>query len=254
MGKPLDGCDLTSLLKSPTDATLVKHTDGKVRDSMVWHFPNSAAMESTIRIGDFKLVRNYSHINDARVPELELFQLYDSTGDTQKRVDIEEAKNLAESMPEKAKEMNEKLTAALTEMKASYPYLNPHYHKPLPHKEKVCKVTGHKIDGAKVTFNYQENGAKVVQADLLYTLNGGEIYEEWFRVSATIVDGKQAVATLPKGTTHYLINLVDENQFLRSHPELPSTGDLSKKKEKYSVHAIHVKGSKPMLNPVEPGR
>ena len=51
------------------------------------------------------------------------------------RVDIEELKNLADEMPEKAKAMNDKLTGTLEEMNASYPYYNPGSKVDLPHKE-----------------------------------------------------------------------------------------------------------------------
>ena len=65
----------------------------------------------------------------------------------------------------------------------------------------------------------------MVRANLLYTLNGGEKSEEWYRTPATVA-GNVATATLPEGTTHYVINLIDENNFLRSHPEFqrPKTG------------------------------
>lgn len=239
--KHLDGCDLTTLLKSPKDASLVKKSDGSVRKSMVWHFPNSAAMESTIRIGDFKLVRNYSHINEPKTPELELFQLYHTVEGKQTRVDIEEAKNLATEMPEKAQEMNQQLSKKLTEMKASYPYYNPHYKRPLPHKEKVCEVISNDLKESKVTVTYKENGAKVVRANLLYTLNGGERYEEWFRIPASLVEGNKVTVNLPDKTTHYVINLIDENNFLRSHPELPDVSTLGKTKTTYSNHALKAK-------------
>ncbi|MEZ7957075.1 MAG: sulfatase [Rubritalea sp.] len=238
--KHLDGCDLTKLLKSPQDASLVRHSDGSMRNSMVWHFPNSAALESTIRIGDYKLVRNYSHINDPKTPELELYQLYQTTDGKQTRVDIEEAKNLATKMPEKAKEMNMQLSKRLTEMKASYPYYNPHFRRPLPHKEKVCKVISHQVKGNKLTAIYKENGAKVVRANLLYTLNGGQRHEEWFRVPATLVGDDKVTVDLPENTTHYVLNLIDENNFLRSYPELPDMSTLNKTKEKFSKHALRV--------------
>ena len=56
--KDMDGCDLSDLLlKDPTNPNLVKNKDGKPRDTMVWHFPHSVAMESTIRVNGYKLVR-----------------------------------------------------------------------------------------------------------------------------------------------------------------------------------------------------
>jgi arylsulfatase A-like enzyme len=119
-GKHFDGCDLSTLLKAdPTDPTLVKHSDGSVRETMVWHFPHGSQHQSTIRIGDYKLLRNYDYVNNGDAPELELYRLYESKDGKQKRVDFEEAKNLADSMPEKAKAMNSRLTEILTEMKAS---------------------------------------------------------------------------------------------------------------------------------------
>ncbi|MGB2429563.1 MAG: sulfatase [Akkermansiaceae bacterium] len=221
--KALDGLDLSELLlNDPADPSLVKEADGSTRDTMVWHFPNSVALESTIRVGGYKLVRNYNHVAQRDTEPFELYELYGENGE---RVDIEEAKNLATEMPEKTKELDDKLTAILTEMKASYPYYNPNCKSPLPHKDKVCKVTSHERDGEVVRVEFKEKGAKVVRANLLYTLNGGEKSEEWYRTPAELA-GNVATATLPEGTTHYVINLIDENQFLRSYPEFqrPKTG------------------------------
>lgn len=228
--KNLDGCDLLPLLKKdPRDHQLVKHADGSVRDTMVWHFPHGGALESTIRIGDYKLVRNYDHVNNPDSPPLELFQLYESSQSKSRRVDIEEAKDLVATMPDRAAKMNARLTAKLTEMEASYPYYSPSYPMPLPHKEKVCVVQSHVRKGQHVEFTFKENGAKVTHADLIYTLNGNERYEEWFRTSATLTTLKgnsKASAELPKGTTHYFLNLIDENQFLRSYPEVVKRGKI----------------------------
>ncbi|MBK1855499.1 sulfatase [Verrucomicrobiaceae bacterium 5K15] len=221
-GKHFDGCDISKLLKrDPTDPKLVTNDRGEVRDTMLWHFPNSVALESAIRVGDFKLVRNYDHLSNPKVPELELYQLYEMGYGKPKRVDIEEAKNLVNAMPEKAKAMNARLTELLTEMKASYPHYNPHYRATLPNKEKVPSVLSLKQSGDKVECVYQENGAELARADLIYTLNGGDKHgEEWFRKAATVLAGNKISATLPKGTTHYVINLIDENNFLVSYPDV----------------------------------
>lgn len=95
--KHLDGCDLAPLLlKDPTDPSLVKETDGSVRDTMVWHFPHSVAMESTIRIGDYKLIHKYENAkNLAAKGEFELFRLYQAKDGKQIRADMEESKDLA---------------------------------------------------------------------------------------------------------------------------------------------------------------
>ena len=139
-------------------------------------------------------------------------------------------------MPAKTAAMNKRLTEILTEMKASYPYYNPHYKNDLPNKEKVCTVLAQRQRGNTVEFIYEENGAKVVRANLLYTLNGGQRYEEWFRQPAKLFAGKKVSALLPKGATHYFINLIDENNFLRSYPEVT----LENPKSKYSQSALMV--------------
>ena len=220
-GKHFDGCDLKPLLLGDaTDRSIVTNADGSTRDSIMCHFPHGSALESTLRIGDYKLIHNYDWRNNPSTEEFELFRLYDSTGDKQQRVDIEEANNLAASMPERTREMAAKLKAELTEMKASYPYYNPGYRGELPNKDRVCSVTSHQQDGALVTFQYDATDkAKVVRADLIYTLNGGERYEEWFRAGATLGPDGNVTAEIPKGATHYFLNLIDENQFLRSYPE-----------------------------------
>ena len=244
--KHFDGCDLAPLLlNDPQDGKLVVSSDGSVRDSMVWHFPNSVAMESTIRIGDYKLIRKYDHLNSPQVPrELQLFKLYKTENGKQVSVDIGEANDLAGAMPEKAKSMNHQLTIALTEMKASYPYLNPAFKHPLPNKEKVCAVVSHQQLGDTVEFIYKENGAKVTHANLLYTLNGGDRYEEWFRTTAHLAPPMKITAQLPKGTTHYVINLIDENNFLRSYPEMPDAKKKLTDKLNYSDLALEVRSEK----------
>lgn len=220
-GKALDGCDLAPLLlKDPTDPSLVRNADGNVRDAMVWHFPHGTALESTIREGEYKLIRNYDHIDNPNTPELELFRLYDGTGKQQQRVDIEEATNLADTMPARVTAMNKRLAATLMEMQASYPYYNPECKPELPGQERVCKVTGVKRTGRNVELSFEEKGAKVVRVDLIYTLNGGDRYEEWFREEALLGANRTATADLPEGTTHFFFNLIDENQFLLSHPRV----------------------------------
>lgn len=227
--KHLDGCDISTLLaKDPTDPSLVLEPDGSARDTMMWHFPHGAALESTLRIGDYKLIRNYDGAHNPAEPPLELFRLYETKDGKQQRADIEEAKNLAAELPEKTKAMDAKLTEILEEMKASYPAYNPHFKGELPHKESVPTVLSHEQAGRDLTFTYAQNGAKLVRADLIYTPNHGDRYEEWFRAPATIVSDTQVTVHLPEGATHYYLNLIDENRFLVSYPEV-SQGKGKKK-------------------------
>ncbi|MGA0111380.1 MAG: sulfatase [Chthoniobacterales bacterium] len=238
-GKHLDGADLEPLWHGdPTDPALVKTPDGKTRDTMVWHFPHSVALESTIRTGDYKLVRNYDHVNNRHTPELELYRLYRTEDGRQVREDIEEAKNLAAEKPDLAREMNDRLTAILTEMGANYPSYNPQFGGKLPHQETVPSVTGHRREGGQAVFSYEDRGAKVVRADLIYTLNGGQKHEEWFCEPAEVRPGGEVAATLPAGTTHYFINLIDEHNFLVSHPDPLGEADAPAKKAGFADHAI----------------
>lgn len=238
--KHLDGCDIsTLLLKNPSDPTLVKQADGSVRDTMVWHFPHGSAMQSTIRVGDFKLIRNYDYVNNPASPKLELYQLYATKGDTQERVDIEEAHNLAASMPEKTRQMDKLLTGVLTEMNASYPSYNPLCKEDLPNKEYVPTVDSLQRRGDTLEFSFREHGARVVQAYLIYTLNGKQQDEEWFRMPARLISHHQGRAELPEGTTHYYINLIDENNFLVSYPKVKKSA-ASGQEPTFCDGAFHV--------------
>ena len=237
--KDLDGCDLSDLLlKNPTNSSLVKNKDGKPRETMVWHFPHSVALESTIRMGGYKLVRNYNHRFDERTTELELYQLYKTENGKQVRVDIEEANNLASQHPQLSKELNERLSSILNEMDASYPYYNPQARRVGAEKNLIPKVISHEIQNETVTFSVREQGAKIVRADLIYTNNGGKKYEEWYRIKGKEKTKGTISFNLPEGSTHYYLNLIDENNFLVSYPETPDYSELGKTKEKFAKFAI----------------
>ena len=240
-GKHFDGANLANLLsQDPTDPSLVTDAGGKPRDTMVWHFPNSVALESSIRLGDYKLVRNYNHRHDPNAVPLELYRLYKTQNGRQVRADIEEANNLAESDPERTRSMNARLTQTLEEMKASYPYNNPAFRGVGPKGTLVPTVTSHQQDGQNVEFTFQQHGAKVVRADLLYTLNGNDQNEEWFRLPSIPLADNTITAVLPTGTTHYIINLIDENNFLVSYPDVPGADHFSRTGETYAEYSIAV--------------
>ncbi|WP_179319177.1 sulfatase [Winogradskyella helgolandensis] len=239
--KNLDGADLsTLLLKDPTDSKLVLDKNGNERTTMMWHFPH-ASYQSTLRVGDYKFIRNYDYKNNPRTPEFELYKLYTTKNGVAERVDIEEVNNLASSYPEKTKEMNAQLTSVLTEMKASYPSYNPYNKSAMEHKETIPTVLSASKDHNQVTFKYKENGVEAIKADLIYTTNGGHRYEEWFKTDAKINADGTITANLPKGTTHYIINVIDANNFLVSYPEMPTIKFLKKEKKKYSSYALSSK-------------
>ena len=219
--KIIDGCDLTPLLLNDvTNRELVKHADGSVRDTMVWHFPVGVAMESTIRVGDYKLVHNYDHLNNSQTNEFELYRLYETLEGNSKRVDIEEANNLAGSMPDKTRELAGKLKAILTQMNTTYPTYNPSSVANLPDAKTVPSVDSYVLKGNTVEFSVKENGSKLVRADLIYTTNGGNRDEEWLRSEANIDSPGIVVAKLPEGTTHFYLNLIDEKNFLVCYPAI----------------------------------
>ena len=57
-------------------------------------------------------------------------------------------------------------------------------------------------------------------------------------IDAQVKNGK-AITTLPKGTTHYLFNIVDDKRFMLSHPRMGQMTDY--KKGNYSTKAFSVK-------------
>ena len=108
-----------------------------------------------------------------------------------KRVDIEEAKNLAAAMPDKVKEMDDKLTAALTEMKASYPYYNPNHPKGLPKsgtRSARCFPTSARA--TPLASRIRKTELKYCVPICSTTMNGGDKSEEWFRIPAELGTGK----------------------------------------------------------------
>lgn len=233
--KTFDGSDISELLlKDPADPSLVKNQNGDMRNTMMWHFPHGSALESTIRVGDYKLIRNYDSINNPNTEPLELYRLYNSEGKRVERVDIEESKNLVKALPEKTKQLNDKLTEMLTEMQASYPYYNPEYMGALPFKENIPTVVAHEKNQNEVTVYFKERGAQVLKANLLYTPNGGKSFEEWFQLPAEVVKNKVKVV-LPKSATHYVINIIDENNYLVSYP---SMGQKKRAKKQFYADAL----------------
>jgi hypothetical protein len=59
-------------------------------------------------------------------------------------------------------------------------------------------------------------------------------------MSANLVGENLIHAKIPEGTTHYFINLIDENSFLVSYPPSPDYATLNKTKEKFAKFAIPI--------------
>ena len=105
--REIDGLSLVNHMKSAGESPLD-------RDELIWHFPHYRHVPgpySIIRKGDWKLIHFYEGIQ-------ELYNLKD---------DLSEGKNLVEAMPDKVKELEERLMVRLKEMKAKLPTPNPAY-------------------------------------------------------------------------------------------------------------------------------
>lgn len=215
----LDGCDLSSLLNDPLNAQSVTNLTGQVRDTMYWHFPHGGELRSTIRKGGWKLFKNHDHVNNPSRNPCELYRLYD---DNNQRNDIEEAVDLIDAQAEIAAQLTGELDQWLADCNASVPHYNPEYAGALPGKENIPVVTAKGVTNgtAWVTFS----GA-VERAELIYTLNGdGSVDEEWFSKEAGLADGR-AEAVIPDGTTHFLFDLIDMNNFLISSVDVGQAKD-----------------------------
>lgn len=101
-GQALDGVDLAPLLRDdPLD-----------REAIFWHYPHyhHSVPAGAVRAGDWKLIEFYDD------GHLELYNLAEDIGETN---------NLADAMPEKARELRERLAAWRKEVDAAMPEPNP---------------------------------------------------------------------------------------------------------------------------------
>ncbi|TKG96116.1 N-acetylgalactosamine-6-sulfatase [Puteibacter caeruleilacunae] len=229
--KEFDGLDLSELLASnPKDKELVINKNGKVRETILHHFPHGP-MHSTIRVGDYKLIHNFDPEKGA-----ELYRLYENGNN---RLDIEEMKDLSKDLPLMTKKLDQLLLDTLKSMDAALPFYNPYCESDIPYKNGICEFVGNGKEEHSVWAKFKEKGNKVIEANLLYTLNGGAKYEEWFQMKATVEEGNIVKADLPKGATHYVFNIIDEHNFLVSYPRMGRNANL--KIKKHSIKAFSVK-------------
>lgn len=105
--RTIDGLSLVDHMKSGGESKLD-------RDELIWHFPHyrhPPGPYSVIRKGDWKLLHYYHGIQ-------ELYNL---------KSDLSEKNNLAESMPDKVKMLEDRLMIRLKDMDAKLPRPNPEY-------------------------------------------------------------------------------------------------------------------------------
>lgn len=208
----LDGADLSPLLKGKS--TTVKDNNGAERKNLFWHYPNAddEKSKSAIRSGNYKLYKKYID------GSYEAYQLYSDDGSFQ---DIEEAKNVINSMPKSEKEeMIAALEKFLKDNNAKFPTWNPDYSEadgPLPNQDAVPSVSSTSYNQstniATATIENTSGKAAIRTATLLYKEEGKK--EEWFEsLTPTTIKGNVITAAVPKSATAVVFNMIDENNFL----------------------------------------
>lgn len=249
---PLDGVDLAPYLRGH-DA-IVKSSDGTRRDTLYWHYPHIMALHSAMRQGDFKLLKNYW------TDDYSLFRLYDQAGN---RMDWEEAVDLS-GQPEYRDVLNtmvEELEVFFQDTGALEPYLNPGHdqaHRFIGHdrvpafiEEGFNAITRN----AYATYKVGSDWTPVARAQLMYTPNGGYRDEEWFSIDTRIdSDLGRVYASLPADATHFLFNLVDDNNFLvssthieRTFPPTPASSFVAPVQASVTVPDVHYEWFQPGL-------
>lgn len=246
----LDGVDLAPYLFG--QESLVRAVDGSRRDTLFWHYPHIMSLHSAMRKGDFKLLKNFW------TDDYSLFRLYGESGD---RLDWEEAVDLA-SQPQYQDvlaAMVAELDAFFAETAAREPYRNPVHdqvHR-FPGHDRVPAFIEEGFNGitrnAYATYTVGTEWSPVVNAYLLYTPNGGYRDEEWFAIDARIdADRGRVHASLPADATHFLFNLVDENNFLissthieRTFPPTPASSFVAPLEANVTLPEVHYEWFQP---------
>jgi hypothetical protein len=213
----IDGCNVLPVLKG--QAKVVRFHDGAERDTLYFHYPVLNGAFSTVQRDGWKLMKNTGiHMNKA--PEIQLFNLEKDLGETT---------NLADQYPEVKKQLLADLDKWLEKYDAGVPYNNAAYKKgDLPGQKKIPAVTGRGSKGDRLwaTFETGAGKARITEAFLLHTVNGGKMlsrhgsHEEWFRAPAKLSNGR-VEGTAPAGMTHGVFCLVDANNFLIHSEPVP---------------------------------
>ena len=217
----IDGCNLLPVLTGQED--LVRQADGRVRDTVFFHYPVLRGAFSTIRQGPWKLLKNTA-VGDNPAPAVQLFRLINAEG---RWDDLGEAKNLRAQERQVAERMLVELDAWLEQQDAGQPYRNAAYARGgLPGQDAVPAIIERGQDGSSIwaTFEVGPQQTAVKKAFLLYTTNPGKT-EEWFQADVTLGDGR-VDAIAPPGMAHAIFCLIDENNFLQTSEPIPDMQKL----------------------------
>ncbi|MGJ8653413.1 MAG: sulfatase [Opitutaceae bacterium] len=208
----LDGVNLLPYLKR--DAASVVSSDGAIRDTLYWNFPHGdqETMCAAIRSGQYKLYKFYQSGE---------YALYRLTSDSGKRADWEEERDLIKvrKLASVRKELIAKLEKWLADTDADPAYFNPESTQEILGKENVPSFLDVEFDASSRTlvasFEVGNGLSSVNQAYVLYVVDGGGEKECWYKLPATVV-GNQFACVIPKEATHVVVNMIDENGFLKS--------------------------------------
>ena len=227
----LDGCDILAHLHGSNQQAFFD--DGTQRESFIWFFPMDSHSSIAIRKGPWKLVRNLGVSGGgSQKPSTELYRIYK---DDASMADIGETKDLSKQYPEIQNLLSQEIDSHLKKYQARMPYRNmrnPQITEAELHASpKVLSLDTHE-DSISLSFETGANKAKIIEAELFYTLNPKPFdstrghREEWFVAPAKILDGR-VEATLPPGATHAAFILRDEQNFMISSEPLPSYQEKS---------------------------
>jgi arylsulfatase A-like enzyme len=229
--KKLDGCDIRPLMEGKD--SVARFADGTPRESIYFHYPIELSSGCAMRKGPWKVYRNLAP-GDNKSPMVELFRLYNDDGTM---ADIGEKENLADAMPELCNQLLAELDGFLNAANVSYPYKNPDL-KTLSGQANVPAVLDRGEDGDRIWVDVEtgKDKSKIVEAKLLYTVNGSLLdvskgrREMWFEVPA-IMDGGHIEGTVPPGTSHAAFCMRDSAGFLVMSSEWLSDGESSSGEE-----------------------
>ncbi|EMI43498.1 N-acetylgalactosamine 6-sulfate sulfatase (GALNS) [Rhodopirellula sp. SWK7] len=223
----LDGCNIRPLMEGRE--SIARFADGSARERIYFYYPIELSSGSAMRKGPWKIYRNLGPGNN-KSPDVELFRLYNDDGSM---ADIGEQENLVEQMPELTKQLLAELDEFLSDANVSLPYKNPGLRSHAA-VERVPKILnrGDEDDRIWVDVETGDNKSSIVDAKLLYTVNGSLLEaskgrrEMWFEQPAEI-SGGHIEGKVPPGTSHAVFCMRDSEGFLVMSEDLPSYREQS---------------------------
>lgn len=214
----LSGLDITAVLRSKSQDIMNK--EGVPRNHLFWHFPHGN-MKSSIRLGDFKLYKQYLS------GDYELYRLYKNG----KRHDLEEATNLAKipKFQTELDKLSKTLADELTTVNAEKPYLNPNYKdKKIPSLNIASAII--KTSGREIKVSFPKTEPMIKKAFTVYKhtqtkkkrakVKSSQLDEMMnMKYPAHIgEDNRSITAQLPEGISSAVFVIIDEHNYIHYTP------------------------------------